>query len=575
MFKIYLNKRILFGFLVTLIILIGLGLYSYWNTKKFVSTTQWVIHTHEVLFVSERILTLAENIEVGQRGYSLTGRTEFLEAYNKGKEEIEKQVSHLQQLTSDNASQQQRIGSLQNDVRHLLSFASEVIEVRDRSFEEALKLNASFRGKQILDSIRKGVAQIQGEENRLLKARTLNNHDQIEKFNISFESLLIIIALVLLSLFYAINANIKSRIRTEEELRKASHEINDLYDNVPCGYHSINVDGVFVNINNTLLKWLGFNSKEEVIGKLNFRDVLTKESVNEFNKLFPAYIEKGYLHDIEFTLKRKDDTLLPVISSSLAIYDQQGNFVKSRSSTFDNTERKIAETKIKNLNNELEAFTYSVSHDLRAPLRSIDGYARILHEDYHNKLDAEGVRVIQVIINNAKRMGQLIDDLLDFSRVGRKEIALAYIDMTVLVKSIVKDLLEQEKRDNVEVILNPLISSNVDVDMIRQVWINLVANALKYTSKTEKARIEISSTDQKDGVCYKISDNGVGFDMQYVDKLFGVFQRLHRMQDFAGTGVGLAIVKRIVTRHKGRIWAEGKLNEGATFYFIIPHDEGK
>lgn len=575
MFKIYLNKRILFGFLVTFAILISLGLYSFVSTQKLASSSCWVAHTYQVLSISERILSLAKNVEAGQRGYSLTGKDEFLDSYHEGRNEIGQQMTFLKELTRDNALQQQRLVKLSEEIEGLLDFASSAIALRNSSFTEAQQLNATLKGKVLLDSIRQGIRQFQAEENVLLKARSLRSETQIKRSNISFEVLLIMTGMVLISVFYAINSNIKARIQSEENLKRASEEIKDLYDNAPCGYHSIDGDGIFLNINNTLLNWLGFSRKDEVIGKLRITNVLSEQSAIEFERLFPIYKEEGYVQDVEFELKRKDETLLPVIISSLALYDEKGNFVKCRSNTFDNTERKLAETKIKNLNYELEAFTYSVSHDLRAPLRSIDGYARILHEDYNAKLDDEGRRVIDVIIKNAKRMGQLIDDLLDFSRVGRKEISLAYIDMTTLVKAVASDLIDQEKRNDVNLVIHPLKSSSVDMDMIRQVWVNLISNALKYTGKTEGARIEISSYDVADGICYKISDNGVGFDMKYIDKLFGVFQRLHRMQDFAGTGVGLAIVKRIISRHRGRVWAEGKINEGATFYFTIPHDEGK
>ena len=253
--------------------------------------------------------------------------------------------------------------------------------------------------------------------------------------------------------------------------------------------------------------------------------------------------------------------------------DEKGNFVKSRSSTLDNIECKQALEKINNLNRELEDFTYSVSHDLRAPLRSIDGYSRILQEDFGDKLDEEGRRVLNVIMSNAKRMGKLIDDLLDFARLGRKEIQRSRINMTGLVNNILRELLVQEPDRKIDVKVDELDTAFADVDMIRQVWTNLIENAIKYTGKKDLAAIEISSYESGYGeLCYKVKDNGVGFDMKYAPKLFGVFQRLHKMQDFSGTGVGLAIVKRIITRHEGRVWAEGTLQEGATFYFTIPND---
>ncbi len=236
------------------------------------------------------------------------------------------------------------------------------------------------------------------------------------------------------------------------------------------------------------------------------------------------------------------------------------------------TEEKLkqAEQETAKVNSELESFTYSVSHDLRAPLRSINGYAQILKEDYADRIDQEGNRIIDVVSKNAKRMGQLIDDLLGFSRLGRQELRKSRINMDELVKSVLSELLEQQQRKSIVIDVKPLEASSGDVNMIRQVWVNLLSNAIKYSHKKELSRIEVGCTPQNGERVYYVKDNGTGFDMQYEHKLFGVFQRLHKSEDFEGTGVGLALVKRIVDRHKGRIWADAKINEGATFYFSMP-----
>lgn len=219
------------------------------------------------------------------------------------------------------------------------------------------------------------------------------------------------------------------------------------------------------------------------------------------------------------------------------------------------------------LNKELEAFTYSVSHDLRAPLRSVDGYSKVLLEDYGANLDEEGQRTIKVIIGNAKKMGQLIDDLLEFSRIGKKEIIKSSLNMQTLIETALK---EQERTGNVEIKLGDLISARGDQSMIYQVWLNLISNAVKYSKKVDRPIIEFQSFKKDDHVVYSITDNGVGFDMQYAHKLFGVFQRLHKAKDFEGTGVGLALVQRIIQKHNGHVWAKAEINKGATFYFSLP-----
>jgi signal transduction histidine kinase len=222
-------------------------------------------------------------------------------------------------------------------------------------------------------------------------------------------------------------------------------------------------------------------------------------------------------------------------------------------------------------NKELEAFSYSVSHDLRSPLRAVDGFSHMLEEDYARDLGEEGKRLLAVIRDNSRRMGMLIDDLLAFSRLGRQTINPVKIDMTALVKEAWAEIHAGEKATFK---IGPLPEAHADRALLKQVWLNLLANALKYSGKRDGAVIEVSGQEYAGEIAYRVSDNGVGFDMQYYDKLYGVFQRLHGAAEFPGTGVGLAIVQRIVTRHGGRVWAEGKVNEGARFYFGLPKEGG-
>jgi signal transduction histidine kinase len=220
-------------------------------------------------------------------------------------------------------------------------------------------------------------------------------------------------------------------------------------------------------------------------------------------------------------------------------------------------------------NRELESFSYSVSHDLRAPLRAVDGYARMLEEDHGARLDDEGRRLLGVVRKSSLRMGQLIDDLLAFSRLGRQAPVRRQLDMTALAREVVDEL---GGGSHVRFDLAALPQASGDTALLRQAWSNLVSNAIKYSGKRPDARVEIGGRETSAETVYWVRDNGVGFDMRYADKLFGVFQRLHRSDEFPGTGVGLAIVQRVVTRHGGRVWAESRPGEGACFYFSLPRE---
>ena len=570
--KFYFQKKVVLGFFVAMSIITWLGISAYSNNRKFKETSRWVAHANEVLYHAEQILTIVVDIESGQRGYSITGDKIFLEPYFSGESVIRQHIQDLQALTADNDRQQKRILHLTDLVETRLGVSKSIIETHANNSDPAKRTTATVYSKQLVDDIRKLIREFQEEEKTLSKQRATLNEQDVQRFNNAFVALLVATGIILALVFISTNNNLKARIKADQSLRLALERIKDMYDKAPCGYHSIDANGFFEEMNQTWLHWLGYD-REEVIGKLKFADILAPESVKQFDEFYSIFRKHGFVNDAEFKILRKDGSTFPVILNATAIYDNTGTFLKSRSTVFDYTERKHAEEKILQLNHELEAFTYSVSHDLRAPLRSIDGYSRILSEDYSESLDSEGKRILGTVIKNANRMGKLIDDLLDFSRIGRKEIVKAKYNMDVLVRSVLEELTEMEEDRIIECGIHNVASVVSDPTLLRQVWCNLISNALKYSRKKDKTSVEITSQIEGREIIYRIQDNGTGFDMQYSHKLFHVFQRLHRPQDFEGTGVGLAIVHRVITRHGGRVWAEGKVNEGAIFYFSLPHEQ--
>jgi len=248
------------------------------------------------------------------------------------------------------------------------------------------------------------------------------------------------------------------------------------------------------------------------------------------------------------------------------------NHMLAQIQTFNQTlehrvEARTAELEV--ANKELEAFSYSVSHDLRAPLRAVDGFSQAVLEDYGSKLPAEGHRYLQIIRDGAQRMGVLIDDLLTFSRLSRMDLVRQKVQNRALVDEALRELNSQSDGREIDWRIAELPPCEGDPALLKQVWVNLLSNALKYTRKREAVRIEIGSRRENNQDVFFVRDNGTGFDMQYADKLFGVFQRLHRAEEFEGTGVGLAIVQRIVHRHGGRIWAKAAVDRGAEFSFTL------
>lgn len=244
------------------------------------------------------------------------------------------------------------------------------------------------------------------------------------------------------------------------------------------------------------------------------------------------------------------------------------NSEKSKLAT-EVTVRRRAETDLENANRELESFSYSVSHDLRAPLRGIDGFSHALLKDYGSVLDETGKEYLKLVRESSQRMAQLIDDLLNLSRMSRGELQVQKTDLSQLARAVIKDLRAMDPARRVSFISPAELEARCDSRLIRVVFENLLGNAWKFTSERKYAEIELGLQNENGEMTYFIRDNGAGFDMTYGDKLFGAFQRLHTTEEFAGTGIGLATVRRIIHRHGGRVWAEGVVGQGATFYFTL------
>jgi PAS domain S-box-containing protein len=342
--------------------------------------------------------------------------------------------------------------------------------------------------------------------------------------------------------------------------------------------------GIITDVNRQMEVLAGC-TRDELIGA-SFKSCFTD----------PARVEAGIhrvlkemkVSDYELTARARDGRETAVSLNATTFYDRERKLLGLFAAARDVTERKktadalqalmndlehrvhVRTAELEVANKELEAFAYSVSHDLRAPLRAIDGFSRKVVVNYGDRLDDEGRRQLQVVRDSAKKMGNLIDDLLAFSRMGRRDIAPQPLDMDAMVRGVAEELRAAESQRSIEFSFSPLPAVTGDAAMLRQVWVNLLANAIKFSRRRQVAHIEVGGRRDGAEVQYWVKDDGAGFDMQYAGKLFGVFQRLHRQDEFEGTGVGLAIAQRILHRHKGRIWGEGAPDLGATFHFALP-----
>jgi len=381
--------------------------------------------------------------------------------------------------------------------------------------------------------------------------------------------------------YVAIRTDVTERKLAEEASAQLAAIVNSSNDAII----GKDLDGIITSWNPGAEKVFGY-SAGEMIGKPITR-LIPPNRIKEETAIIDRVKRGETVEHFDTIRATKDGRLIDISVTVSPVRDKTGKIMGASKVARDITERKQAEAEIRELNThleqrvaertvqlevankELEAFSYSVSHDLRSPLRAVDGFSQAVLEDYSSLLPEDGRRQLQTIRQGAQRMGVLIDDLLTFSRLSRAPLNKVAVDTGKQVKHVLEDLRLQQEGRPLKISLGELPTCQGDPALLHQVWINLVSNALKYTRHRNPAMVEIGCMSEKDQNVYFVRDNGAGFDMRYAHKLFGVFQRLHRMDEFEGTGVGLAIVQRIVHRHGGRIWTEAAVEKGATFYFTL------
>jgi len=377
-------------------------------------------------------------------------------------------------------------------------------------------------------------------------------------------------------------------ITERREAQEKALLLSSIVENSDDAIIGKDLNGVVVAWNKGAQRIYGY-TPDEIVGR-HISVLIPPDRSYELPLLLDDLRRGARIEHYETERIRKDDRRIIVSLTMSPIKNAAGYIVGASIIGRDITERKKAEQEIRRLNDdlerrviertaqwevsnkELEAFAYSVSHDLRAPLRAIDGFSRILLEDHASQLSEEAARYLNIVRKNAVQMGELIDDLLAFSQLGRQQVAKQSVDVRALVRGVLDDLAREQDGRRIQIRIGDLPACEADPVLLKQVFANLLGNALKYTRQRDPAAIEIGVVPQAgkpEPIIYFVRDNGAGFDMRYADKLFRVFHRLHRAEEYEGTGVGLAIVHRIISRHGGRVWADAAVDQGATFFFTL------
>jgi PAS domain S-box-containing protein len=583
------------GFAFGILLMVVVAAVAFNSTKRMLETSNWVTHRQEVLKETAEITTGVTDLASQQRVYIIVGDEQFLKDRQQTKREVKGNLLDFRKLTVDNPSQQRRADRLEPLIGQRIDWEEHVIAVRrEQGLSSAAQLVATGPGLKLSNEIRGLLQDMQAEEYRLVDSdRKKAEAASAAAFLILPLGVFLSLAILSLGVFF-LNGGVREQKQAEKALRESEAQLHTIVENLDEGVVVSDLNGRLLHWNRAALKLHGYSDSDQ--DRRRFTELIdTFELSTLHGSLLPveqwplARILRGEkVHDLELRVRRIGSDWERIFHyGGTLVHDATNQPLMAIVTVGDITERKRVEEEIRRLNaeleervvkrtaeleaanKELEAFSYSVSHDLRSPLRTIDGFSQAVLEDYREQLPEEGQRYLQTIRGGAQRMGALIDDLLTFSRLSRLPLHKQTVDTTKLVRDTLDELDSEKRGRKIDTRISELPSCHGDPALLKQVWINLLSNALKYTRKRETAVIEVGCQSNNGEDIYFVRDNGTGFDMQYVHKLFGVFQRLHRADEFEGTGVGLAIMQRIIHRHGGRIWTEAAVERGATFYFTL------
>lgn len=591
------------------------GVLSFWIFQQIETAADDRKRSFILLSRANDVLGSMIDAETGQRGFSLTGDEALLEPYLAVRDRVTGQLEELRQLSLHHTAHAHldRVAPLVE--AKLAELAQIILLRRQQNLSAVVALVVGDQGKRVMDSIRAEMAAFIKSEEASLAERDGQLQSTMRRLFVMIVMASALALLCAVGFAYLLYRDTRHRLKNlvhletqrrlelqttaNEQLRVANTTLQRSEENLRFHEALLRETGQIAKVGGwsfDVTTGAGYWTDE--VARIHDLDPglpVTQEMGLTYyrpasRQVIEAALHQAVHHGTPYDLELEITSASGVhkwVRTIAHPVTEHGKVVRLRGSFQDISDRKRAEAQIRQLNaeleqrvldrtaqlaaanEELEAFSYSVSHDLRTPLRAVDGFSQAVLEDFGPQLPEEGHRYLQTIRTAARQMGTLIDDLLAFAQLSRLELSKRPIATTQLVRDVLDGLGSPWPGRHVDLLLGELPDSPADPALLKQVWVNLLSNALKYTRKRAEAQIEIGCV-QTDGLdTFFVRDNGCGFDMAHGDKLFGVFQRLHRAEDYEGTGVGLAIVHRIVQRHGGRVWADAAIDRGATFYFTL------
>ncbi len=538
-----------------------------------------VEHTYQVLNAAQDLFSTIQDAELRQRNYLLTGDEQNIASFHAALASELSVRRQLSGLTVDNPSQKARLAQLDRLIQIRLALLENTVALRRRQGAlAAIETVRTGQGARIMDQIRTILGDVQAEEHRLLNQRSQAAAAEATRTRAALATGTALLVALLLFAGIVIESDVSKLQASEKTLRRQAYLLDQAREPIIVW----ELGGPIEYWNRGAEELYGFPRQQAVgrehnallhpihpLGMPAIQELLARDGqwTGELTYLIGGH---EIMVESHMTLIAEPDGHKTVIKANRDITQQKHAQEEIRQLNRELEQRvKDRTTQLEASNHELEAFAYSVSHDLRAPLRGIDGWSMAVLEDYGNKLDGQGQQYLKRVRMETQRMGCLIDDLLKLSRLSRVEMQRESVDLTALAHAIAARLREAEPARNLEFVIQEGLLTGGDAHLLEIVLSNLLTNAAKFTGPRAAARIEFGQAKRDGELAFYVRDNGVGFDMVYAGNLFGAFQRLHKHTEFPGTGIGLATVQRVLRRHGGRIWADARPQQGATFYFTV------